>query len=393
MIWLLALALYVASLSYLELVFYTWFSVELCRNLIEVSIVATIWILAYATCAELTARTRLSPQILVILSLLLSIPATYTMFRPGSFYAGFLMHAISLALARNALSTSVFETCDHRSWSHVTNFLTIFVNLVASALLLIKALGLEALEQYIPALLIATSVISAMLMPKAIVSERTFLSFELKLSMLSSYTKIVDSLPYGRTTLFKSFNLFLRYWNYTYREPKLILVAMAIATLAHTTFSTVLPYHVSETLGVRNSCLVYGVSLALSSITAWFASMVLQPVFETLALLSLLRLLITLLFLLNAFFPNNVVRYLMLVFGLVTIHTLYDLSLYGMYLERVCGYEMHKYHTVAEVATLIGTMMAGILVQRFGVNLIVFITSMIYLISSLLTAKVWRRPY
>jgi len=362
-------------------------------NALELGLFNSLWTIAYIPVSRIVNklvnkgyfRRALSYSTITLTLLIVLSIISLTHRVKQILYTIYMLHAVTYALSRTSIYTSLLEYYDSSRWSIATYRFMLTVFFIESLLLItISFIGYSVFIDYMHLFLIIVLLVSfksvfSIPQPELLI-ERIIFSIEKRLGNILYSTKTILT-PLNPYTSREFDRDLLRY-----KAISLTTIYLSITSLrvSNEYVFTPLPL-ILRGIGfnAESVILVYGLSKL-----ACFIILLITPVNSLgLTYLSILSRLAVIAYFSISF--NTSIATIVLLLTLTYLsHVFTDTALYSLFNEVTYGYKTGTYMAIAEIASLTGSLSSGVILSSFGFGTLFSINVLLLIMLLILVVKV-----
>ncbi|OYT39205.1 MAG: hypothetical protein B6U89_04495 [Desulfurococcales archaeon ex4484_58] len=391
--WLFIIALYLAFMNSLDLLFNLTALKIFNFSIIELGFFNGLWILTYICFVRIAGKfvdqglfkKSLAISVFsIVSSMIIYIYAVDSLFK-FILYASYMIHAVAVSFTRLAASTSILEYYESSKWDIASKNFTYLVLFSESILLIMFSMnGFQDTvynSQLLLIPLIITGILSIKYIPQpTLMIERTLFSIEKNLSKMLIPVHASLSLGYQSINTPSKLQIINRIFNSAIIKPSTILVCLIALRISNEYVLTPLPYHMfNVALYTPDQVLfIYGFAKLLSSFLILFLSInIISRGSRVSAIIARL---------ISAFiiylYINNTALVIPLLALILYANALLDSVFYTLYIESTHGYRTEKYSLVNEVSGFTGSLTSGVIYLYTGTTnilILILLTTILFL--------------
>lgn len=355
---------FMALLSMLDMAIFTYIGFTFKVSPIYYSIVAASWSIIYIIVNKSLAWLGDAGRNKALMSLaFLSIVASLFLFAGNTLYSvtlAYMFHAVAVAGANLAMSTSIYELFDSSLWSRYSTLQRILQNLLRGSILIVISSGIVSSSLY--NVLILASLLGAL---SLLFLPSINLGMERKLHMIGKGVSNLVGLASSRGILIAAMNSInemsyraFGFWNSYKSSPSRgrIAIAVFLGVATGDFVFTAMPLLIKTSMPLSKYWMAQGITGITIAIGALLISTKLSGDKIVAASIIALRGLWLSLAMPLMYKEETLVLYLI---GMYFLGLAMDASLFNLYSEASSGYGTHSYFIARELGTLTGSLLAG----------------------------------
>ncbi|MGC8997320.1 MAG: hypothetical protein ACP5J1_05535 [Fervidicoccaceae archaeon] len=377
---------FMALLSMLDMAIFTYIGFTFRVSPIYYSVVAASWSIVYIIVNKFLSGLGNSGRNKSLMGIaFFSITSSLILFSGNTLYTvtlAYMFHAVAVSSANLAMSTSIYELFDSSAWSKYSTLQRILQNLLRGSTLIVISSGIVSASLY--NVLMLASLLGAL---SLLILPPITLGIERKLHMLGKGVNSLIGFASSRGILTAAIDSVgdmssraLGFWNSSRTVPSRgrIMVSVLLAVATGDFVFTAMPLLVKTSLPLSE----YWMAQGITGITVAVGGLVISRMLSgnrkvAISIIALRGLWLSLAMPLM-YKEETLILYLI---GMYFLGLAMDASLFNLYSESSSGYGTHSYFISRELGTLIGSLLAG-LVLASGIKEAIFIFPIIFTVSS-----------